>query len=229
MRFGLFAFLPLLACSGGAHQIEIGAPPAKVTRGTFAGPLCSGDTCTCRELNAAGDGGAGVPTDGTKRFEVRLKSPNELWANVRGNAMYKSAERVEACFYVDLPTGDNPVELRASEPNGVAAAWSIKELGTQTKSWYDTFTFECGNPGVCSFEELDGKKAELKDPKADHCGSTKIKGITWDTGKSPDQLHPSELLVRATLNIYKFVPDRPHGDDCSKKQREEHDEDNPKM
>ena len=34
----------------------------------------------------------------------------------------------------------------------------------------------------------------------------KVKGITWDTGRSPDQLHPSELLVRATLNIYKFVP-----------------------
>jgi hypothetical protein len=230
MRLRFLSLTALLACSGSAKQIEIGPTPAKQSSGAFAGPLCgSADGCTCRELTAAADGGAGVPTDGTKRYEVRMKSPNQLWAKVRDNVMYKSAERVEACFYVDLPTGDNPVELRASEPNGVAASWEIRELGTQTKSWYDTFIFECGNPGVCSFEELDGKKAEYKDPKADRCGSTKIKGILWDTGKSPDQLHPSELLVRATLNIYKFVPDRPHGDDCSKKQKEEHDEDNPKM
>lgn len=225
----LFLLAALVGCSGGAHQIEIGSPPEKMTHGTFVGALCSGDGCSCRDLTAAADGGVGVPTDAKKRFEVRLKSPYQLWAKVGDNAMYKSAEKVDACFYIDLPTGDTPVELRASEPNGVGAAWSIKELGTQTKSWYDTFDFECGNPGVCSFEELDGKKAELKEqgPKHDRCGSTKVKAVTWDTGKSPDQLHPSELLVRATLDVYKFVPDRPHGDDCSKKQTEERKEDNP--
>ena len=219
----------LVACSGGSKQIDISAPPDKASRGTFSGPLCTGEGCQCRDLASAGDGGAGVPTDGTKRFEVRLKSPNQLWAKVRDNVMYKSAERAEACFYIDLPSGDTAIELRASEPNGVAAAWEIHELGTKTKSGYDTFTFECGTPGVCSFEELDGKKAEYKDPKRDRCGSVKVKGITWDTGRSPDQLYPSELLVRATLNVYKFEPDRAHGGDCGAKQTEEHNEDNPKM
>src|SRR5512143_922490 len=214
MRFRfLWVTAGLLGCSGSAHQIEIGPPPAKATRGTFAGPLCSGSSCKCRDLNAPADGGAGVPTDASKRFEIRLQSPNQLWANVAGNEMYKSAEQAEACFYVDLPVGETSLELRASEPNGVAAGWAIRELGTQTKSWYDTLLFDCGNPGVCSFEELDGKKAEMKDPKHDHCGSTIVKGVTWDTGKSPDQLHPSELLVRATLKVYKFVPNRAHGDD----------------
>ncbi|HSD89796.1 MAG TPA: hypothetical protein VLB44_19830 [Kofleriaceae bacterium] len=228
MRFRFFWLTAgLLGCSGGARQIEIGPPPAKLTRGTFSGPLCAGTSCKCRDLNAPGDGGAGVPTDSSKRYEIRLQSPNQLWANVAGNEMYKSAEQAEACFYVDLPVGETSLELRASEPNGVAAGWSIRELGTQTKSFYDTFLFDCGNPGVCSFEELDGKKAEMKDPKHDHCGSTIVKGVTWDTGKSPDQLHPSELLVRATLKVYKFVPNRPHGDDCSKKQAEERTEDNP--
>jgi hypothetical protein len=217
------------ACSGGTHQIEIGAPPAKMTQGTFSGPLCTGAACTCRNASAAGDGGAGVPTDGTKRFEIRMTSPQQLWMKVRDNSMYKSPERPEECFYIDLPVGESEVELRASEPNGVAGEWSIKELGTQTKSWYDTFTFNCGQPGVCSFDELREKKAEYGDPKRDRCGSVKIKGLVWDTGRSPDQLHPSELAVKVTLNVYKFVPDRPHGDDCSKKQAEEHSEDNPKM
>ena len=194
-----------------------------MTQGTLAGPLCSGDRCKCRE--GAGDGGAAVPSDLAKRFEVRLTSPQQLWVKIGNNVIYKDPERAEACFYIDLPAGETAIELRASEPNGVSAAWSIKELGTKTKSWYETFDFSCGNPGVCSFEELDGKKAELKDPKHDHCGSVKVRGVTWDTGRSPDQLHPSELLVRATLKVYKFVPSRPHGDDCSKKQDEERTED----
>ena len=215
----------LWACSGGQHQIDIGPPPAKATRGTFAGPLCSGDHCKCRD---AGD--PGVPTDLAKRFEIKLTSPQQLWIKVGNNEMYKDAERVDACFYIDLPPGSEvPIEMRASESNGVAASWQIHELGTQTKSWYDTFSFSCGNPGVCSFEELDSKKPELKDPKHDHCGSVKVRNVTWDTGRSPDQLHPSELLVRAKLKIYNFVPSRAHGDDCSKKQAEERSEDNPKM
>ncbi len=228
MRFLLPSLLGVWACSGGAHQIEIGAPPARTTQGTFAGPLCSGASCKCRDASAPGDGGAGVPTDGSKRFEIRLTSAQQLWIKVRDNLMYKSPERPEECFYIDLPSGESVVEMRASEPNGVAGEWSIRELGTQTKSWYDTFTFNCGQPGVCSFEELREKRAEYGDPKRDRCGSVKAKGVVWDTGRSPDQLHPSELAVKVTLDVYKFVPDRPHGDDCGKKQKAEHDEDNPK-
>lgn len=228
MRFGSI-FLPstlaLLGCSGGASQVDISAPPDKRTSGVFAGPLCTGETCTC----ATNVADVGTPPDGYKRFEVRLNSAQQLWFKIRDNVMYKDAERPEACFYVDLPSGETAIEMRASEPNGVSAAWSVKELGTIAQTWYETFTFNCGNPGVCSFEELRDKKAEYADPKRDKCGSVKIKGLTWDTGRSPDQLHPSELLVKATLNVYKFVPDRPHGDDCSKKQKAEHDEDNPKM
>src|SRR4051794_35510830 len=87
------------ACSGGTHQIEIGAPPAKKTQGTFSGPLCTGAACTCRNASAPGDGGAGVPTDGTKRFEIRMTSAQQLWMKVRDNLMFKSAERPEECFY----------------------------------------------------------------------------------------------------------------------------------
>jgi hypothetical protein len=216
----------MVGCSGSARQIEIGDPPAKVTQGVFAGPLCTGNACKCRAGSDSVD--AGVPDQpGYKRFEIKLSSPQQLWFKIRDATMYKDAERADACFYVDLPSGDSPIEMRASDPNGVSAEWSVKELGTQTKSWYDSFSFNCGNPGVCSFEELDGKKVEYKDPKRDKCGSVKVKALTWDTGKSPDQLHPSELLVRATLDVYKYEPTRMHGDDCSKKQDDEYKEDNP--
>jgi hypothetical protein len=215
----------LVACSGGARQIEIGPPPAKMTQGVFAGPLCSGTACKCREANEE----AGAPEqEGYKRFEIKLSSPQQLWIKVRDNVMYKDAERTTACFYVDLPSGDTPIEARASDPNGVAAEWRIRELGAKTMTWYDSFAFNCGNPGVCSFDELDGKKVEYKDPKRDHCGSVRIKGFTWDTGRSPDAQHPGELLVRATLDVYKFIPDRPAGSNCGQKQDAERAEDNPK-
>ena len=116
---------------------------------------------------------------GHKRYEVRLKSAQQLWATVGANHLYKNAEAPEACFYVDLPTGDTPVELRASDPNGVSAEWMISELGSKAKSWYDTFRFECGNPGVCSFDEIDSRKAELSNMTRgllDPCGSTKLEG-----------------------------------------------------
>jgi hypothetical protein len=203
------------ACGGDRHQIAIGPVPPRITQATLGGPLCAGDHCTCRDETAPGDGGAGVPSDGTKRFEIRLHSPQALWAVVRGHTLYKSPERAEACFYVDLPAGEAPVELRASDPDGVSAAWTIRELGAKTASWYDTFAFSCGGPGVCSFDDLDSVKREyagIKRGLHDACGSTRIKGLTWDTGKAPDTLHPSELLVRLTLDVYKFQPPHAHGD-----------------
>jgi len=209
------------ACGGStAHQITIGPPPAKDTHAVLSGGLCQDNLCTCR--GEAGDGGVGVPeTKDKKRYEIRLGSAYDLWLTInKTTVLYKSPERAEACFYVDLPTGAQQVELRASNPDGVSAALQIHELGTKTLSWYETFSFACGVPGVCSFDELDANKARYSGAerqRADPCGTTKVKGISWDHGKSPDQSHPSELVVRLTLDIYKFAAWKQHGDDtCGK-------------
>jgi hypothetical protein len=211
--------LGALACGGTAHPISIDPPPPKETYAVLAGGLCQDNHCTCR--GETGDGGVGVPdtpnTQDKKRYEIRLGSAQDLWVTInKTTVLYKSPERAEACFYVDLPTGAQQVELRASNPDGVSAAMQIHELGTKTKSWYDTFAFACGVPGVCSFEELEANKARyagMKRHMLDRCGTTKIKGISWDHGKAPDQLHPSELVVRLTLDIYKFAAWKQHGDD----------------
>ena len=205
-----------LACARpGRTQVTIGPPPPRETHAVLAGALCQDNLCRCR-TDEPGDGGVGVPDTARKRYEIRLTSPQELWVTInRQTVLYKSPERVEDCFYVDLPSGSHEVELRASNPDGVSAGMQIHELGTRTRSWYDTFAFRCGLPGVCSFEELAAQKAELagKHNLFDRCGTTKIKELSWDHGKAPDQLHPSELLVRLTLDIYKFAAWKPHGDD----------------
>lgn len=203
-------------CGGTAHQ---GLPPAPAptTSGVLAGPLCSGEHCGCRPENAPADGGAGVPdSPNRKRYEIHLgPSPHELWLTFAGTVLYKSAERADECFYVDLGTGDHPMEFRARNPDGVSAAFHIREYGVKAKSWYKTFDFACGSPGVCSFAEMDGMKDDqalhkrnLRDP----CGSTKIKGVAWDHGKAADQEHPSDLRVKLDLDVYKFAPWRPSGD-----------------
>lgn len=213
---GLAAILAAAACSGpGRTQIAIGPPPPRDTHAVLAGGLCKDNHCECR--GDQGDGGVGVPdTRDRKRFEIRMASAYDLWTTIDGTTvLYKSPERAETCFYVDLPTGAHQVELRASSRDGVSAGLQIHELGTRTRSWYDTFAFACGVPGVCSFEELDAYKARYAGTQRglfDRCGTTRVKGITWDHGKSPDQAHPSELVLRLTLDIYRFAAWKPHGD-----------------
>jgi hypothetical protein len=145
-----------------------------------------------------------------------MSSRHDLWVTInRTTVLYKSPERAEACFYIDLPSGVHEVELRAENPDGVSAGLQIHELGTRTRSWYDTFSFACGVPGVCSLEELEASKAQYTGAQHnlfDRCGTTKVKGISWDHGKAPDQIHPSELVVRLTLDIYRFAAAKPHGD-----------------
>ncbi len=209
----VIALVGWLGCGGGGSQAPIGPVPPTQTTGTLAGPLCKDDACTCAKTEAE----AGVGEGGRKRFEIRLKSAQELWLTLPGDmSLYKTNEKVEACFYVDLAPGEHPMSLRASDKVGVSAEVVVREIGATTGSFYDTFQFECGNPGACSFEELDAVKAsyaKFARGLHDTCGSTRIKNIGWDHGKAPDGTHPSELVVRATLDVYKFAPWKKSGDE----------------
>ncbi len=214
----------LSACGGGGASgtgkdvaaVTIAPPPEAASRGTFAGPLCEGDGCRCRDGSAATDGGAGAPDGAVKRFEVRIgPSEHELWVTVDDMVLYKGTARAEDCFYIDLGAGDHTMGLRASHPGGIAARVEVSEFGTATASWYETFRFGCGAPGVCSHDELDAFKAGLARYKRgihDPCGSVKVKRIGWDSGVAPDQLHPDDLQVAWTLDVFDFAPKKPHGD-----------------
>lgn len=202
MRSALWLVV-LAACSGGAHEAALGPPPPRQS-----------------DLPPTKCGEAPAPTGEGKRFEVKLTSAQELWATVGSTHLYKTPEHAEECWYLELAPGNTGVELRASDKNGVSAAMAIREFGAATKSWYDTFAFNCGAPGVCSYDELDAFKqasAQHKRGIADYCGSVKIKDLTWDAQHAPDALHPGDLLLHLTLDIYKRVPDKPHGDPaCTK-------------
>lgn len=221
----LLACLVLAACGGGGGSagpdVKIGPTPEAVTRAVLSGPLCEGTACKCRKVDAPEDGGAGVPEAAdVKRYEFHVgPAENGLWVSVDDMVLYKNDEHAEDCFYLDLRPGDHKVVLRASRGGGFSAALDIHEYGVTTKSWYDTFTFSCGSPGTCSYDALDEWKASLDKYKRslhDPCGSTKVKGIQWDAGRAPDQMHPQDLELHFTLDIYEFAPDLPHGHaDCA--------------
>lgn len=224
--FATLGLLALAACGGGkgagtgggaaTATVTIAPPPEPVTRATLVGPLCEAEVCRCRDTSAPGDGGAGEPGGAVKRFEVRVgPSEHELWVTLDDMVLFKSTARAEDCFYVDLGPGDHRMGLRASHAGGVAARVTVKEYAPATRSWYDTFTFACGAPGVCAHADLEEYKASLAVYKRgihDPCGSVKVKQLAWDTGVAPDQLHPDELQVAWTLDLYDFAPRKPHGD-----------------
>lgn len=214
------ALLTAAACGGAAAgtQVVIDPAPEPLTIGVLSGPLCTDQACQCRDASAPGDGGAGVPDDpARKRFELRVgPSEHELWVKLDDMVLYKSGERATDCFYVDLLPGDHAVTLRAKNTGGVSAQLDISEYGAATQSWYRTYHFDCGaGGGVCDHDDLDAYKASLAQyPRGlqDPCGSTKAKGISWDTGRAPDFTHPEDLQVELTLQVYEFAPEHPHGD-----------------
>jgi hypothetical protein len=182
------------------------------------------------ELTVAGSApapsapGGEPPRAEAKRVELRLRSSHDLWLRVGDATFYKDRERAEACFYIDLSApgiGERPksypVELRASNPDGVSAELVVNELGAAARTWYQTVRFSCGVPGACSFDELDAVKAEAARAVKDHtlydpCGSIRAKELRWDSRVAPDHAHPGDLALTLSLEVFHFMPTKPHGD-----------------
>jgi hypothetical protein len=198
--------------SPGATMPEL---PGRYTKATLAGPLCSGNECSCQQ----DPGSAGKPAgSAVKRFEFVLgPSDNELWATVDGMVLYKSKERAKECFYVDLSApGEHPVTVRGTGEAGFGVRLQVRELASGSNDQYETFDFQCGAPGACRADQLADYRASLDKYKRglhDPCGSTKVKKLSWITGRLPDGRSPANLHVSFTLDTYEFAPKHPPGDD----------------
>lgn len=182
--------------------------PAPRTEAVLVGPLCQGDKCLCR----SSDGDAGSPDSSHKRYEVRIgPSDDPLWVTVDDMVLFKSRERADACFYIDLQPGEHPVAIRGKGiDGGLSVAVQIAEQGGKDSAtwWYDTFDFNCGSPGQCTLDTVREWRSRIESlaGKHDPCGSTKIEKIQWETGRMPDRVHPDDLLVKFALNVYQFTP-----------------------
>jgi len=196
-------------------------PPAPDpdTRATLAGPLCDTGRCQCDDDPVA----VGEPEPGFKRFKVELgPSQSELWATIDNNVFYKSVERASACFFIDLRSGEHPIGLRARGKAGFGAGLAIRELGPGGLWWYESFNFSCGAPGLCDLQSLRDWRESVADVSAGKhapCGSVRILGIDWITGRMPDNLHPADFKLDARMKVYEFVPKHAPGTaDCVKSE-----------
>ncbi len=271
--FALFAMALaslLLSCSGSQATPQMPNSPNPRTRATLAGPLCDIAECQCSEDPAK----IGLAEPGLKRFRIELgPSESQLWTTIGKNLMYKSQERASACFYIDLPTGEHPISLRAKGKGGFGAGMRISEIGGRyhedeeeseqepaddaaeaiegvsgvdyaeggegeasaqagapsegaplaediADSWgvglwlYESFDFNCGAPGLCDMQSLRDWKQSISKVKAGKhapCGSVRILGIDWITGRMPDMMHPEDFRLEAQMKIYKFLPHNPPG------------------
>lgn len=213
----LVAFLALAQCGGSQAGPQLPPLPEAASSATLVGPLCESQACRCTDDPAE----VGESPEGYKRFKVVLgPSESELWGSIDGNVFYKGVERPTECFYVDLATGDHPISVRAKGKAGFGARMLISEIGAEGPWFFDTFEFFCGAPGLCDNEALRGWKQEIAKFDAGRhapCGSVRILGIDWQTGRMPDNLHPEDFFLEATMKVYKFLPHNPPGTaSCSK-------------
>ena len=207
-RFLAFAatLLCLGACSGAQSGPAMPPVPDSDTRATLAGPLCESAECKCSDDPEA----VGAAPEGFKRFKIELgPTEHELWATVDGNQLYKSVERASACYYLDLEAGDHPIRMRAKGTAGFGARLQVSEMGGDGPWWYPSFDFQCGAPGLCDAESLRRWKQGLANVDAGKhapCGSVRILGLDWQTGRMPDNLHPADFYLEANMKVYKFAP-----------------------
>ena len=216
----LFALLTMalasaaISCSGSQSTPAMPSPPAAATQATLVGPLCQPGECQCTDDPSK----IGMAEAGFKRFRVELgPSESEMWATINKNVLYKGKERASGCFYLDLPIGEHPITLRARGEAGFGAGLRVSEVGGEADGgpwFYETFDFNCGAPGLCDLQSLRDWKSSISHVKAGKhapCGSVRILGIDWTTGRMPDMLHPEDFLLEATMKIYKFLPHQPPG------------------
>jgi hypothetical protein len=215
----------LASCGPPPGSKALSLPAPTQTTASLASKRCVDGLCSCRSPGSD-EPEDPPPAEGTKRFEFKIGSgPGLVWVTLRGGQqLYKTTETAEACFYVDLPSpGKTEVTIQGRarvEGEGVGAVVLVSEHSA--KGWYDTFAFRCGFPGPCEADSLrdwknetDALPRQLRDP----CGSTKLRGASWETGRLPDGAHPDAFAAQFTLDVYPFVPKAGPGD-CGKDDAE---------
>jgi hypothetical protein len=183
---------------------------------TLASHRCQGGVCACRKDGGADDEEQLAVPEGKKRWELRLtSSPGPAWVVVDGQQLRKGTESTDACWYVDLAPGDRVVQLQglAEDKLGVVGvSLTMNEYAPEKVAWYRGAFVSCGLPsGGCSVEELreigqlvENDRRQLTDP----CGTARVSGLQWRTGRVADGVHPGEVSMGFTLTVSGRVPEQ---------------------
>ncbi|MCA9239573.1 MAG: hypothetical protein KDA37_05215 [Planctomycetales bacterium] len=206
----LLLFLCCTTACASAPGATLAPLPSPQTQALLVGPTCNPSGCEC----VASAEQAGIPDAGKKRYEVHV-GPMEhaLWVRVGDQILYKDESRAERCFYLDLAEGRHDVIAQAYNNTAIGFQLQVSELNAAHKSRYDTYQFQCGGPGPCDpfdlreYAQANRFPNNLRDP----CGSTKVRGVRWETKRLPDGENLAQLELHFTLDIAGFSPKHPSG------------------
>jgi hypothetical protein len=184
----------------------------------LAGARCRGRTgsCACRPAGVD-EPEAEPPTDGRKRFELRLAADGGA-ATLESAALgrFAAAGPQEACFYIDVPAGssaDVAFLAQADRPkNGVAPHLRVAEYGPKGPWWYDVMAIDCvGQQGRCDRQGVDTWSArtvkQRKRGRLEPCGSAVVSGLAWETSGGQADRDGGlfrDLTIRFTMEVKKF-------------------------
>lgn len=189
------------------------------TTAALAGARCGGGAagaCRCRVVGD--DAETSPPTNGQKRFEIRLSADGGvISANVPGVGRFENTGPTMACFYVDLPassTHEFSIQSRADNVNiGVAPRFHMVEYGPLGPFWYDVLAIECGGAHArCDRASADAwveRTVTLrKRGRLDPCGSAVVSKLKWHTSGGQherDGGHYRDFAVSFSLEVKKFA------------------------
>ena len=188
--------------------------PTAVLLLALTSPHCAASSCSCR---ARDDDEAEIGiASGGKRFEFRTGRGGEHYdLLLDGHAWRRNQETAaESCAYFDLLPGRHTVRVQmtgADPSSGMAVQFQLREYGARALTWYETFTFACGNESGCTSAEL----ADFERGVIDRCGSANVEKIKWSGDRQGATLRT--LTLDFVLHVYEFVPTQAHG--CKGKAR----------
>jgi len=208
------AALLLTACGGPPKSTYPVPLFAGDSTATMTSHRCKGGVCACRKEGVGDEEENPVP-EGKKRWELRLSSaPGPVWLVVDGQRVRKGSESVDACYYVDLDAGDREVQVQgvAEEKLGVVGlALTMNEYAPEKVAWYRGAFVSCGLPsGGCTLEDLRALGKSVEDDRralTDPCGTARVSGLKWRSGRVADGSHPGEVTIAFTLTVSGRVPD----------------------
>jgi hypothetical protein len=215
--------LVLVACNKNSAPPP---PPLAEAPLVTAGARCADGKCTCRALDnygrATGDpasrGTEGEIAAGQKRFEFRTGrgfDRTSVTIESRGTLLKDTTMPESACAYVDLPPGHYRVVVRVQAKDkgqGIQPHLMIKEYGSETKDWYDSFGFSCGGVAQgCIKDDMNIWLDQVRSvPRGifDKCGSTRATDISWRVEHSPEQAMQDLVLELTRVQVPAALPAR---------------------
>jgi hypothetical protein len=190
---------------------------------TLAGARCQSSRCVCREPGGDDDAETAPPSEGSKRFEIRLAAnASEASLELTGIGTIATSGPEERCVYVDLPSGgQRNVRFVARESipgGGVAPVVRFAEYGPKGPYWYDVVEINCNGPqGRCDragVDEWASGARRRKRGRIEPCGSSVVTRLMWETSGGQIEREGGlfrDFTVTFNLDVKRFATQFPPG------------------